>query len=279
MALVPFPNKALKPGSDEDPEPDWDDHPPDSDDGGKMSFLEHLDELRRRIIWSVSAVFICFIGAWFFVEELVLFVFGPMKAILGEGQQLQGVTPAEPFMIRIKLAAMAGLLAATPVVATQIWLFIAPGLYSHEKKYAFPFVFFSSVCFIGGAAFSHLVVFPLTWAFFAGFRDDTISYQPQAALAFGIYLRLMLAFGLVFQMPVLVLALARMGVLTARFMIKNFKYAVLIIFVISAVVTPGGDWVTQIAMAGPLTVLYIFSIGLAWIFGKKKKKDVEETED
>ena len=271
MALVPFPNKAAKLATDDDLEPDWDDHPPDPDsDGGKMSFLEHLDELRRRIVISLLAVAVGFVGSWIYVENLVAFVFEPMLRMTG--QPLQGTEAPELFMVQIKLAAMAGLIVAMPVVASQVWLFIAPGLYSHEKKWAVPFVIFATVCFAGGAAFSHLVVFPFTWTFFAGFANEYMVFQPRVASTFSIYLRLMLAFGLVFQTPVVVLFLARMGVLTAGYMVRTFKYAMLGIFVLSAVITPGGDWVTMIMMAGPLTGLYIFSIGLAWIFGKKKRK-------
>lgn len=271
MALVPFPSKGAKPALDEDLEPDWDDPEPDSDEGGKMSFLDHLDELRRRLVYSVVSVFIGFIVAFFFVEDLFTFVMAPMQALLTDGQKLIYTEPTEAFILRIKLAAMVGLLLALPVVASQVWLFIAPGLYAHEKKYAIPFVLLSTICFVGGVAFSHVVVFPLTWTFFASFTTDIVTFQPRIAPAFSIYLRLLLAFGLVFQMPVLVLFLARMGVLTAKFMIKNFKYAVLIIFIISAVVTPGGEVITQIAMAGPLMILYVLSIGLAWLFGKKRK--------
>jgi sec-independent protein translocase protein TatC len=275
MALVPFPSKGSKSSADEDLEPDWDDHP-ESDDGGKMSFLEHLDELRRRIIYSVVAVAVGFMGAWFFRDYLVALVFGPMREFLGEGGRLQGLDAAELFVVNIKLAAMAGLLVASPVVMSQIWLFIAPGLYAHEKKWAVPFVALSTICFIGGAAFAHQVVFRLTMQFFASFENEYFTFAPRVSNSFGIYLRLMLAFGVVFQLPVLVLFLAKMGVLTARFMVKHFKYAVLGIFIVSAVVTPGGEVVTQLAMAGPLTLLYIFSIGLAWAFGKKRKRDEEE---
>jgi sec-independent protein translocase protein TatC len=277
MALVPFPNKAAKP-IDDDPEPDWDaPADPDNDGGGKMSFLEHLDELRRRIIYSLIAVAVGFVGAWTYRDYLFSFVFEPMQRLLPAGSDHLIYTElGEGFVVNIKLAAMAGLLAAAPVVASQVWLFIAPGLYAHEKKWAIPFVVLSTICFVGGAAFSHVVVFPLTYQFFASFTNEIAVMQPRIAPAFSIYLRLMLAFGLVFQLPVLVLFLARMGVLTARFMIRHFKYALLGIFIISAIVTPGGEVVTQLAMAGPLTVLYIFGIGLAWAFGKKREKPEED---
>jgi sec-independent protein translocase protein TatC len=270
MALVPFPGNA-KPAVRDDDDPDWDDPELEPGGAGKMSFLDHLDELRRRIVYSVVAVFAGFVFAFFFVEDIFNFVMAPMQALLTDGQLLIYTEPTEGFILRIKLAAMGGLLLALPVVASQLWLFIAPGLYSHEKRYAIPFVVLSTVCFISGVAFSHVVVFPLTWAFFASFTSDIVTFQPRIAPAFSIYLRLLLAFGFVFQMPVLVLFLARMGVLTARFMIRHFKYAVLIIFIISAVATPGGEVVTQIAMAGPLTILYGLSIILAWIFGKKRR--------
>ena len=155
---------------------------------------------------------------------------------------------------------------------TQVWLFIAPGLYAHEKKWAIPFVVMSTFFFVVGAAFSHYVVFPLTWRFFVSFTTDILTFMPRIEPAFSIYLRLLLAFGVVFQMPTIVLFLARMGVLTARFMIRNFKYAVLGIVIISAVVTPDGGGVSLVAMPGPLILLYVFSIGLAWMFGKEEDR-------
>jgi sec-independent protein translocase protein TatC len=161
---------------------------------------------------------------------------------------------------------------ASPAIFTQVWLFIAPGLYSHEKKWAIPFVVLSSICFVGGGAFSHYIVFPLTWRFFAGFDNEFVTFTPRIAPAFTYYLRMLLAFGIVFQMPVLVMFLARMGLLTPRLMIRHIKYAVLGIVIISAVVTPDGGGVSLVAMSGPLVLLYILSIGLAWIFGKKKQE-------
>jgi sec-independent protein translocase protein TatC len=161
------------------------------------------------------------------------------------------------------------------VVMTQVWLFIAPGLYAHEKKMAIPFVMMSSIFFIGGAAFSHYVVFPLTWSFFVSFTTDYLTFMPRIEPAFSLYMKMALAFGLVFQMPTVVLFLARMGVVTARFLLRHIKYAVLIIFIVAAVITPSGDMFTQTAMAGPMVLLYLLSILLAWIFGKKKQVESE----
>ena len=144
---------------------------------------------------------------------------------------------------------------------TQVWLFIAPGLYAHEKKLAIPFVVMSSVFFIGGAAFAHYVVFPLTWRFFGSFSNDMVTFMPRIEPAFALYMKLILTFGLIFQMPTLVLFLARMGLITARFLIRNMKYAILIMFIVGAVLSPGTDPVGQVAMAGPMFLLYLLSIG------------------
>ena len=269
MALVPFPNKTSQ--ALDDPEPDWDDHEPESTEAGKMSFLDHLDELRRRIVYSLIAVGVAFGIAFYFINELFAFIMLPMQQLLSPGQTLTYIDPGEGFFLQIKIGLMAGLILASPVVASQVWLFIAPGLYSHEKKLAIPFVVMSSFFFVGGAAFSHYQVFPIIWKFFASFQNDVITVAPRVEPAFSIYLRLILAMGLTFQLPTIVLFLARMGMITPRFMIKNFKYAVMIIVVLSAVLSPDPGGVGMLAMGGPVVILYIFSIGLAWVFGKKRK--------
>jgi sec-independent protein translocase protein TatC len=267
MALVPFPSKAQTPVPEE---PDWDDEDP-SDGGGKMSFLDHLDELRRRIIYSVVATVGGFILACFFINQLFDFVMGPMQRLLPEGQKLIFTEPMEAMMLYLKLAVIAGILVASPGIMSQVWLFIAPGLYSHEKKLAIPFVLMSSFFFVAGAAFAHYIVFPLTWTFFSGFASDTLTFMPRIEPAFGLYMKLVLIFGVIFQMPTLILFLARMGVVTARFLIKNMKYAILIMFIVGAVLSPGTDPVGQAAMAGPMFLLYLLSIALAWMFGKKRR--------
>jgi sec-independent protein translocase protein TatC len=272
VALVPFPNKSLSPTPDDEldvPDPDRDGLD-DADAAGKMSFLDHLDELRRRIINALLSLAVGVVIAVFFIDEIFDFIMRPLQAMLPAGQTLIYTDPTEAFMLKVKIALIAGLVIASPGVMTQIWLFIAPGLYVHEKKWAIPFIVMSTVCFVGGAAFSHYVVFPLTWAFFASFTTDILTFMPRIAPAFSIYLRLLLAFGVVFQMPTIVLFLARMGVLTARFMVKHIKYAILGIVIISAVVTPDGGGVSLVAMSGPLVLLYFVSIGLAWAFGKKR---------
>ena len=277
MALVPFPSKGTKPALDQELEPDWDDQEPESDEGGKMSFLDHLDELRRRIIYSVVAVLVGLGISLFFVNELFEFIFRPMQALLPAGQTLIYTDPSEAFFLQIKIALMAGLIVASPVVFAQVWLFIAPGLYAHEKKLAIPFIVMSTFFFVAGAAFSHYMVFPIVWRFFVGFTNEFLTFTPRVEPAFSMYLRLILALAITFQLPTVVLFLARMGMVTPRFMIRNFKYAVMIIVLASAVLSPDGGGVGMLAMGGPVIVLYVFSIGLAWVFGKKRQKlDPEE---
>ena len=281
MALVPFPNKAAKPLDDE---PDWDDHEAEEEAGGKMSFLDHLDELRRRIITSLIAVGVAFVATFTYVDEILLFIILPMQRILPAGQSLSYIDPTEGFFLKVKVALMAGLLVAAPVVFSQVWLFIAPGLYAHEKKLAVPFIAMSTVFFVGGAVFSHYVVFPIVWKFLSeqtvtdpATGQLVIAYAPRVEPAFAMYLRLMLALGVVFELPTLVLFLARMGVVTPRFMLRNFKYAVMIIMVAAALLSPDGGGVGMIAMGAPVIVLYILSIGLAWAFGKKRNRLEEGT--
>ena len=268
MALVPFPKKSTASAPDDDP--DWEDEDSESEQG-KMSFLDHLDELRKRIIYAAISIGVGFVIAFFFHNELFEFVMRPLQAGLPAGQTLIYTEPTEAFVLHLTIAAIAGLVLALPLVMTQVWLFIAPGLYSHEKRLAIPFVVMSSVFFALGAAFSHYVVFPLTWKFFVSFRTDYLTFMPRIEPAFSLYIKMLLAFGAVFQMPTIVLFLAKMGVVTAGFLWKHTKYAFLIIVIVSAVVTPDGGGVSLVAMSLPLFLLYMISIGLAWMFGKKRK--------
>ncbi len=297
MALVPFPGQGERGPErsaphDLDPDPDFttagnrilrreripDPYgDPDDEDAGeaKMSFLEHLDELRKRIIRAAISIGVGFVIAFFFHQQLFDFVMRPLQAGLSTGQKLIYTDPTEAFVLHLQIAAIAGLVLALPLVMAQVWLFIAPGLYSHEKKMAIPFIVMSTVFFILGAAFSHYVVFPLTWKFFVSFTTDYLTFMPRIEPAFGLYIKMVLAFGAVFQMPTIILFLARMGVVTAGFLWRHSKYAILMIVVVSAIVTPDGGGVSLVAMSVPLFFLYLISIGLAWLVGKKKKTNAD----
>jgi sec-independent protein translocase protein TatC len=276
MALVPFPSKSA--GED----PDWEDEESESSQG-KMSFLEHLDELRRRIIYSLLSLVVGIIIACFFLGEgswrgpilpqgLYNFVMVPMQEALGPNAKMIFTEPTEGMMLYIRIALIAGLLIAIPAIMTQVWLFVAPGLYANEKRLALPFVLMASVFFIAGAAFAHEIVFPLTWKFFGSFANEYVDFVPRIEPAFSLYMKLVLIFGAIFQLPTLVLFLAKMGVITARFLLRNMGYAILIIFIVGAVLSPGGDPMGQLLMAVPMFILYCISIVLAWLFGKKTKR-------
>jgi sec-independent protein translocase protein TatC len=278
MALVPFPSQAKKPASSDDLEPDWDDQ--DQDDvAGKMSFLEHLDELRRRLIYAAISIGVGFIIAFAFINQIYNFVMLPLAATVPNGK-LVYTEPMEAFSLYIWMAAIAGIMIAAPLVLTQVWLFIAPGLYQHEKKLAIPFVALTTICFISGAAFSHYVAFPAMFAFGASFGGEKLEFLPRIEPIFDMYLRMLLAFGLIFQMPPVVFFMARMGMITGRILMRYFKYAVLVIFIAAAVLTPSGDPYNQTLMAAPMILLYLFSALLAAIFGKKRRAtDEPETSE
>jgi sec-independent protein translocase protein TatC len=239
---------------------------------GRMTFLEHLDELRKRITHAVVALFVGFLVAFAFIERIWLFVFARLTADV-PGGKLIFTEPGEAFFLYLKMAAIAGVLLSSPYVMYQVWLFIAPGLYANEKKLAVPFVFFATTLFVSGAAFSHYLLFPAAWKFFAGFSNDFLAFTPRVEPVWSLYVKLLLAMGIVFQLPMLMFVLARFGIVSARFLIRNFKYAILIFVIIAAIITPDASVIPQLIMAGSMTVLYVVSIGVVWLFAKKPEAD------
>src|SRR6476661_2591102 len=253
MALVPFPSaQAGAPYQ----------LPPDEDDdtsAGKMSFLEHLDELRKRIVRSCLAVALGILATFYWIQPIFNFILAPTRRALPPGVKLIYTQPGEAFSLYITVALIAGAVVAAPFIMYQVWMFIAPGLYSNEKRMAYPFVFFTTVGFIAGASFNHYVSFPFMMAFFASFNTPDLAFMPKLEDVFGLYTKMLLGMGIVFQMPTVVFFLAKMRMITAWFLLSNFKYAFLIIFVIAAVITPTGDMMTQTIFAAPMVALYILS--------------------
>ena len=270
MALVPFPSQNREENLPEKGFSPFDDEEQPGE--GRMTFLEHLDELRKRITHAVGALLVGFIVAFAFIDRIFEFVYQRLTVAVPNGKLIYTEAP-EMFMLWIKIAALTGVLIASPYIMLQVWLFIAPGLYAKEKKLAIPFVLSSSALFIGGSAFSHFFVFPAAWNFFASFSNETVEFLPRVGPIFGMYVKLLLGIGLTFQLPVLMFVLARLGIVTAGFLTRNFKYAVLFIFIFAAVITPDANPVTQIMVAGPMVVLYALGIAVAWLFGKSKKPD------
>lgn len=248
----------------------------DVDDRSRMSFLDHLDELRRRILYSLYAVIASCLLTFWFVGQMFDYLTLYFQRY---GGQLIYTQPMGGFMFSLKIGALAGLILASPFVFSQVWLFVAPGLYAREKKVVIPFVVSSSALFLSGAWFAHAVGFPAMWRFFASYETTALSFLPDLSIVFGFYVKVVLGMGLVFQMPILVFFLAKFGVITARFMLKKFKYAVLGIFIIAAAITPSGDAVTLTVFAAPMLALYLLSVMVAWVFGKKRRVAEAGTDD
>jgi sec-independent protein translocase protein TatC len=264
MALVPFPGPqsgALESSPEEDDSP-----------GGKMSFLEHLDEFRKRLVRSCLAIAVGVAATFWWIDPIFNFLLEPTRAALPPGVKLIYTQPGEAFGLYITIALIAGAVVAAPFIMYQIWMFIAPGLYSNEKRWAIPFVLLTTIGFLGGASFNHYIAFPYLMSFFASYNTADLVFMPKLEDVFGLYSKMLLGMGVVFQMPAVVYFLAKLRIVSARFLISQFKYAILIIFIAAAVITPSGDMMTQAIFAAPMIGLYFLSIGIAWIVGPKRLK-------
>jgi sec-independent protein translocase protein TatC len=247
--------------------------PDDNPREGKMGFLEHLDELRKRIIRSCIAIGIGMLVAFLFVNRIADFVMAPTMRILPPGSELVFLRAGEAFSFYLDVALIGGIVLAAPFVTYQLWLFIAPGLYASEKKFAIPFVLLASVGTLCGALFSHYVLFPAMMAFFVTFKPPYMRFMPRLEDTFDQYMKMLISMVIVFQMPTLVFFLAKLRLVTARFLWRNIKYAILIIFIVAAFLTPSTDPWNQTIFAAPMIGLYLISIGVAWLVGPKREKE------
>jgi sec-independent protein translocase protein TatC len=238
-----------------------------ADEPGKMSFFDHLTELRTRIVWSLIPAAVGLGIALYFTSNVMKFL---MRHLTTE---LVFTTPTEAFWTYMKVAMILGLFIAMPIILWNVWAFVAPGLHKHERKYAAPFIIIGSLLFIGGGAFAMLVVVPFAITFLVSFGQDQ-GLKPMITISSYIdfILKFTLAFGVVFEMPVVITLLSMLGIVTPQFLSKNRKYAILINFVIAAILTPTPDIVNQSLMAGPLIVLYEVGIICARVVGRRKAK-------
>jgi len=236
----------------------------------EMTFLEHLEDLRKRLWYSFLAIFVVLIPAWFFSKQIFEVLSKPVTQFLPPGVKMAYTGLTDPFMLYIKVAFLAAVFISSPFIFLQLWYFVAPGLYQKEKKYVVPFVLFTTVFFLMGAAFGFLVMFPWACRFFLNMGSD---FNPVITVNtyFSFSLKLLLGIALVFEMPTLVFFLSKLGLITSRWMVKNFKYAVLAVFVIAAVITPTPDMVTQSILAVPMLALYGLGILIAFFFGKERR--------
>ena len=245
----------------------------------KIPFTAHLEELRKRLIICFCAVGIGFVISYFFSKKLFDILMRPLLSVMPPDEKLIYTGLPEAFFTYLKVAFLAGLFLAVPVIVYQLWMFIAPGLYDREKRLVLPIVFLSSVFFLGGALFGYFVVFPFGFKFFMGFASDAIKPLPSVKEYLSFSSKLLFAFGVVFELPLFVTFLAKLGIVDVPFLKAKRKYAILLFFVFAAILTPP-DVITQVLMAGPLILLYEGSIFGARIFGKKKAKaDIKETQE
>jgi sec-independent protein translocase protein TatC len=239
-----------------------------------MPFLAHLEELRKRIIFSVVGVLVGFLSCWSYADRIFGLVQQPLIQALrhhGIGGGLVYLNPTEPFNLYLEVGLVAGLFAASPFVFYQLWLFIAPGLYRSEKRYVMPFLIGTVGLFLAGGFFGYKMVYPASLDFLIGYGGQ---FQP--TITIGEYTRLFLTIivglGLIFEMPVLVLFLAVMRLVTARWMWRNFRYAILAIVVVAAIVTPTADILNMCLFAAPMLALYAISIGVAWLVTSMRRR-------
>ncbi len=239
-------------------------------ESGKMSFLEHLDELRKRLLHIVVYVALGFGACAFFHRQIYDFLAKPFTKFLPAGEKLVYLNPTDPFTIYMKVSLLGGIFLTIPFTLYEVWKFIAPGLYRKEKKYIVPFLVFSILLFALGAAFCYYMVLP---AMFGVLIEIGSSFKPMVTI--NEYLDLtnmmLLGFGLIFEMPILAAFLSMFGLISASFLWKKFKYAFIAIVVLAAIISPTGDAFNLMMWSGPMVLLYIISIGVAALFGRRRK--------
>ncbi len=242
----------------------------------KQPFMSHLEELRKRLVICAIAVGIGFVIAYIFAEQLFQILILPLRQNMDEGQQLIFTSLPEMFFAYLKTALVTAVLGAAPLIFYQLYMFVAPGLYRNERSLVVPFVISSSLLFVGGSLFGYFIVFPFGFRFFLGFATDYIQALPSVKEYFSFAVKLLFAFGLVFELPVVAFFLGKLGVVTPELMRRKRKYAILMVFAMGAILTPP-DVVTQCMMAGPLIILYEVSI-LVVRMARRGKKGESETE-
>ena len=243
-----------------------------------MGFLDHLEELRKRIIYSIIAVAVGFFACWWKVERIYDIMQRPIMDALksnGMAEKLVYLNPTEPFNLYLKVAALAGLFLTSPFVLYQVWMFISPGLYRHEKRYVVPFMVSTISLFAAGGFFGYKIVYPAALNFLINFGKQ---FQPMITIKeyTELFLSIILGMGLIFEMPILVFFLSLMGIISAGWMWKNFRYSILVIFIIAAIVTPTTDILNMCIFAAPMIALYALSIGVAWIVHPKQRQARKE---
>lgn len=236
-----------------------------------MGFLDHLEELRKRVVYSIAIVAVGFGACWGYREHIYAIMQRPIVDALrsnGLPEKLVYLNPTEPFNLYLKIAALAGLFLTSPFVLYQVWMFISPGLYRNEKRYAIPFMVSTIALFSAGGYFGYKIAYPRALKFLIDFSKQ---FTPMITIGeyTSLFLSIILGMGLIFELPILVFFLSLMGIVSPSFMWKHFRYAILVIFIIAAIVTPTPDVVNMCIFAAPMLALYALSIGVSWLVHPK----------
>ena len=243
-------------------------------DETRLPLTDHLAELRTRIIRVLLAWLAGSAAAWSFSDEIFQLLLAPAVNALGEGQSLQAIAPAEIFFSYVKCALLAGFVFALPVIFWQVWAFVAPGLYAKEKNAILPFVIVSTALFVGGAVFGYTQIFPPMFSFFTSYDTEWVKSAWTMREVFKLTTSMFLAFGIAFELPVLVFFLAVAGIVDAPTLFRGTRYAVLLIFIGAAMITPSPDWVSQMLLGVPMVFLYLIGVGVAYLFGPRREAPV-----
>jgi len=235
----------------------------------------HIADLRKRLIISALALFVAFFICFSVYEPILNWMMVPVNNVLPEGTTMVAIEVQETFFTALKVAFFSGFLLSLPIILWQIWLFLAPGLYDHEKKYIIPFVLGASVMFFIGSSFAYYIVVPFGFDFLINFGNTVVSVMPSIGKYVSFFTKLLFGFGLAFELPVFTFFLAMLGVVTDKSLKDFFKYAVVLIFIVSALLTPP-DVLTQFLMAGPLILLYGISIYIAKVFNPYIEEEEED---
>ena len=235
----------------------------------------HIADLRKRLTISTITVVVMFFACFTFYEPILEWMMAPVKHALPVGTSMIAVEIQETFFTAMKVAFFAGFIISLPVIFWQLWLFLAPGLYDHEKKLVVPFVFFATLMFLLGAAFAYYIVVPIGFDFLIAFGNSVVSVLPSIGKYVGFFTKLMIGFGIAFELPVITFFLAKIGIVNDQMLKDFFRYAVVLIFIISAILTPP-DVISQVLMAAPLLILYGVSIYIAKVFNPAQKEEEEE---
>ena len=253
----------------------------------KMPITEHLGDFRKRIIISLAALFVTFLLSFYYSEDIFRFTMFPLKYNLNfsvrnmyinfvpqdklHDTKLVFLAPAEAFWMNIKIAFVAGFILALPVIFHQLWKFISPGLFQKEKRYVVPFIFLATGLFLAGASFCFFIVLPFAMGFLLTYKvGDFLTPMLSVGNYIDFCLKFILAFGAIFELPIAIIFLTRMGIVTPKTLAKNRKYAILLAFVAAAILTPTPDAFNQTLMAIPIIILYEMSIIISRILGRRK---------